>query len=98
MTLGEGVEEDLEGHRGERVTGARLRWLLGKAAAELGGVRLVELSPEQVCAWRLTVPEGHRFEATQALRQVLNRAVARKLIEENPAKRGVPNPAQASSG
>ena len=25
-------------------------------------------------------------------RQVLNRAVASKLIEENPAKRGVPNP------
>jgi hypothetical protein len=39
-------------------------------------VRLAELSPEQVCAWRLSVPEGHRFEATQALRQVLNRAVA----------------------
>ena len=55
-------------------------------------MRLAELSPEQVCAWRLTVPEGHRFEATQALRQVLNRAVAWKLIEENPAKRGVPNP------
>jgi site-specific recombinase XerC len=55
-------------------------------------MRLVELSPERVCAWRLTVPEGHRFEATQALRQVLNRAVAWKLIEENPAKRGVPNP------
>jgi hypothetical protein len=47
-----------------------------------------------VCAWRLTVPEGHRFEATQALRQVLNRAVAWKLIDENPAKRGVPNPAR----
>jgi hypothetical protein len=29
-------------------------------------VRLAELSPEQVCAWRLTVPEGHRFETTQA--------------------------------
>jgi hypothetical protein len=55
-------------------------------------VRLAELSPEQVCAWRLTVPEGHRFEATQALRQVLNRAVAWKLIDDNPAKRGVPNP------
>jgi hypothetical protein len=38
-----------------------------------------------------TVPEGHRFEATQALRQVLNRAVAWKLID-NPARRGVPNP------
>jgi hypothetical protein len=24
-----------------------------------------------ICAWRLTVPEGHRFKATQALRQVL---------------------------
>jgi integrase len=55
-------------------------------------VRLAELSPEQVCAWRPTVPEGHRFEATQALRQVLNRAVAWKLIDDNLAKRGVPNP------
>src|SRR5213079_2026894 len=60
--------------------------------AELGEVRLAELSPEQVCVWRLTVPEGHRFEATQALPQVLNRAVAWKRIDENPAKRGVPNP------
>jgi integrase len=92
ITLGEWVEQYLKAHQGERVTVAKLRWLLGKATAELGGVRLVELSPEQVCAWRLTVPEGHRFEATQALRQVLNRAVAWKLLDENPAKRGVPNP------
>jgi hypothetical protein len=91
LMLGEWVEEYLDGHQGERVTIAKLRWLLGKATAALGEVRLPELSPEQICAWRLTVPEGHRFEATQALRQVLNRAVAWKLIEENPAK-GVPNP------
>jgi hypothetical protein len=94
LTLGEWVEEYLDAHQGERVTVAKLRWLLGKATAELGEVRLAELSPEQVCAWRLTVPEGHRFEATQALRQVLNRAVAWKLIDENPAKRGVPNPSR----
>src|SRR4029453_6627497 len=92
LTLGEWVAEYLEAHQGERVTVSKLRWLLGKATAELGGVRLAELSPEQVCAWRLTIPEGHRFEGTQALRQVLNRAVAWRLIEENPAKRGVPNP------
>lgn len=55
-------------------------------------MRRADLSPEAICAWRLTVPEGHRFEATQALRQVLNRAVAWKLIEENPARLGVPNP------
>jgi integrase len=94
ITLGEWVAEYLEAHQGERVTVAKLRWLLGKATAELGGVRLAELSPEQVCAWRLTVPEGHRFEATQALRQLLNRAVAWQLIDDNPAKRGVPNPAR----
>jgi hypothetical protein len=92
LTIGEWVEEYLDAHQGERVTVAKLRWLLGKATTGLGDVRLAELSPEQVCAWRLTVPEGHRFEATQALRQVLNRAVAWKLIDENPAKRGVPNP------
>src|SRR5207248_5777700 len=92
LTLGEWAEEYLEAHQGERVTVAKLRWLLGKATAELGDLRLAELSPEQVCAWRLTVTERHRFEATQALRQVLNRAVAWKLIDENPAKRGVPNP------
>src|SRR6266508_3246863 len=91
LTLDEWVEEYLESHQGERVTIAKLRWLLGKATASLGEVRLAELSPAQVCAWRLTVPEGHRFEATQALRQVLNRAVAWKLIDDNPAKR-VPNP------
>ncbi len=91
LKLGEWVAEYLDTHQGERVTVAKLRWLLGKATAALGDVPLAELSPEQVFAWRLTVPEGHRFEATQALRQVLNRAVVWRLIEENPAKR-VPNP------
>ena len=74
------------------MTVAKLRWLLGKATAALGEVRLADLSPKEVYAWRLTVPEGHRFEATQALRQVLNRAVAWGLLDVNPAKRGVPNP------
>src|SRR5437868_4031038 len=49
LTLGEWVEEYLDAHQGERVTVAKLRWLLGKAIAELGEVRLAELSPAQVC-------------------------------------------------
>jgi SPOR domain len=57
MTLGEWVDEYLEAHQGERVI-AKLRWLLGKATAELGGVRLAQLSPEQVCAWRLMFRRG----------------------------------------
>jgi integrase len=39
----------------------------------------------------LPFPRG-TAEATQALRQVLNRAVAWGLLDYNPAKRGVPNP------
>jgi hypothetical protein len=58
MTLGEWVAEYLEAHQGERVTVAKLHELLGKATAELGEVRLAELSPQQVCAWRLRVPKG----------------------------------------
>jgi hypothetical protein len=40
----------------------------------------------------MTIAAGHRFEATQALRQVLNRAVEWGLIDVNPAKQGVDNP------
>ena len=35
---------------------------------------------------------GYRFEATQALRQVLHRAVVWGMIDVNPAKVGVDNP------
>lgn len=73
------------------MTIAKLRWLLGKATATLGQTRLAELSPKDVYAWRLTIPEGHRFEATQALRQVLNRAVDWGLLDRNPAKCGIRN-------
>ena len=84
-------------HQAAPVTIAKLRWLLSKATAVLGEKRLADLSPRDVYAWRFSVPEGHRFEATQALRQVLNRAVAWGLLGYNPAKRGVPNPARRAS-
>ena len=57
-----------------------------KATAAFEDVQLVDLRAEEICAWRGTLPEGHRFEATQALRQVLNAAVAWELIDVNPAK------------
>jgi integrase len=91
MTLAELVDEYLKMHQAEPVTIAKLRWLLGKATATLGAVRLADLSPKEIYAWRQTIPEGHRFEATQALRQVLTRAVEWEWLADNPAKR-VPNP------
>ncbi len=94
ITLAEFVHEHLEMHQAESVTIAKLRWMLSKATAVRGEKRLADLSARDVHGWRFSVPEGHRFEATQALRQVLNRAVAWGLLDYNPAKRGVPNPAR----
>jgi integrase len=39
----------------------------------------------------MTIPYGHRFEAIQALRQTLQRAVSRGMLNSNPAKQGVEN-------
>jgi hypothetical protein len=62
----------------------------------LGEIRLADLSPKDVYAWRADDPGGAPVRGTQALRQVLNRAVAWGLIDYNPAKRGVPNPMRRS--
>jgi integrase len=91
VTLADLVDEYLGMHQAEPVTIAKLRWLLSKATASLGAVRLADLSPKDIYGWRQTIPEGHRCEATQALRQVLNRAVEWEWLADNPAKR-VPNP------
>lgn len=40
----------------------------------------------------MNLSRGYRFEATQAVRQVLNRAVVWGVLEVNPAKVGVDNP------
>jgi hypothetical protein len=56
ITLAEFVDEYLEMHQAARVTIAKLRWLLGKATAELGEKRLADLAPRDVYAWRLSVP------------------------------------------
>jgi integrase len=92
MTVRELVEEYLKIHQTASSTIEKLRWLLSKATAVFGDQLIAELRSEEICAWRGTLPEGHRFEATQALRQVLNAAVAWELIDVNPARRGVPNP------
>jgi len=92
LTLAELVEVYLAQHDVERVTIEKLRWLLGKAVAAFGERPLAELHSEQIARWRIALPPGHRFDATQALRQVLARAVLWGMIDFNPAKLGVDNP------
>jgi integrase len=61
--------------------GRRLRRTAGRGAP-LGGDRRL----------RISLSAGYRFDATQALRQVLARAVVWGMIDANPAKLGVDNP------
>jgi integrase len=92
LTLAELVEVYLAQHDVDPVTIEKLRWLLGKAVAVFGERPVGELRSEEIAAWRIALSPGYWFDATQALRQVLARAVLWGMIDVNPAKRGVDNP------
>lgn len=91
-TLAELVDVYLAQHDGEPETTEKLRWLLQKSVSVFGERRITKLRSPEIAAWRMTIPVGHRFEATQALRQVLKRAVDWGMLDVNPAKLGVENP------
>ena len=87
LTLKELVEEYLAQYDAEPETIDKLCWLLAKPLRAFGGRRLPELRSQEIAAWRMTISPGHRFEATQALRQVLARAVVWGMIDSNlPSK------------
>jgi integrase len=92
LTLAELVEIYLAQHDVEPVTIAKLRWLLAKAVAAFGDRSVADIRSEEIAAWRIALSPGYRFDATQALRQVLARAVVLGMIDVNPAKLGVDNP------
>jgi integrase len=92
LTLSELVDEYLGQHDADQVTIEKLRHLLAKALATFGDRRIAELRSPEIAAWRMTIPYGHRFEATQALRQVLAKAVVWQMLADNPAILGVDNP------
>src|SRR5919108_1314295 len=92
LTLSELAEIYLDQHDVLPVTIEKLRYLLRKATAVFGDRAIGELTSQEIAAWRMTLSPGYRFEATQALRQVLHRAVAWGMIDVNPAKVGVDNP------
>ena len=76
----------------------KLRYLLGKATVVFGDRMIGELTSQEIAEWRMRLSPGYRFEATQALRQVLQRAVAWGMLDVNPAKVGVDNPVPTAEG
>ena len=93
------VEVYLAQHGGEPGTVEKLRRLLAKTVRAFGERRINQLRPAEIAAWRMTIPSGHRFEATQALRQVPmlvpmcgDRPSFGKHVAESVATRG-PSPA-----
>jgi integrase len=92
LTLAEFVDEYLAQHEVSPVTLEKLRFLLSRAVQVFGDYHHDELEPAEISAWRMTIAPGYRFEATQALRQVLARAVVWGMLDVNPAKQGVENP------
>src|SRR6266566_3003033 len=91
LTLAQLVEAYLAQHDVEPVTIEKLRWLLGKAVAVFGD-RPVGAAPAGDRGLADRALAGLPFDATQALRQVLSRAVVWGMIDVNPAKLGVDNP------
>jgi integrase len=92
LTLAELVEVYLAQHDVQPVTIEKLRYLLSKATSAFGSRKLGELTSQEIAEWRMSLSPGYRFEATQALRQVLHRAVAWGMLDVNTAKVGVDNP------
>lgn len=90
-TVQELVDRYMAQHQAAPATLARLRSMLRKATDTFGDIAVRDLLPDEIGAWRMQIPEGHRHDATQALRQVLNAAVKWRVIPESPA-RHVRNP------
>jgi integrase len=92
LTFVELVEVYLAQHDVQPVTIEKLRWLLSKAITVFGDRRIGEITSQEIAEWRMNLSPGYRFEATQAVRQVLGRAVVWGMLDVNPAKVGVDNP------
>jgi integrase len=90
-TFAELCDEYLAQHSAEENTLRTLSFRLKRARDTFGTTKVDRIVVEEVKRWRKTLPERSAWHYTKALRQVLNYAVAAKLIDENPAS-AFPNP------
>jgi integrase len=91
LRLAELVERFLAQHEADEATIRKLRSQLRQATAVFGEVKLADLDPTEIAAWRARISKGSRHDVFRALRQVLGQAVRWRLIDANPAAT-IPNP------
>jgi integrase len=92
VSLAELINRYLAVHTGAETTKEMLRWKLDKALVAFGAIPPSALTREEVERWRLTIPEGHRFETIQALKQTLRWAGQAGLVERHHPALDVKNP------
>jgi integrase len=83
-------------HSGAESTKSDLRWALNKFVAVFGDQQPDEITPEELERFAASIPEGHRFEVTRAVKQmfkwgyekaeVLRRDPARKITNKLPTR------------
>lgn len=95
VSLAELIDRYLAVHTGAESTRTMLRWKLNKALSAFGAIPPSALTREEVERWRLTMPEGHRFETVQALKQTLRWAGHAGLVERHHPVLDVANPQPA---
>jgi integrase len=94
--LAQYVHHYLDTYEGAERTRKKLDYLLGKATAAFGRTKLRDLSTPRIRAWRNSL-DGARFEAFQALRQVLAQATNDRVLDRNPTD-GIRNGRERSEG
>ncbi len=81
------VEAFLVSHEVDQATTDRLRSELKHAVREFGDRRADKVTPQELSAWRVTLPARSRPGLFRAFKQVLEDAVTLGLLRANPAAR-----------
>jgi integrase len=86
LTYDELCDKFLAQYDVQPATRERMTHMLKKSRSVFGAVSLTAIRPEDIAVWRRTLREGTRWDATKAMRQVLERAVTWRYLVENPAR------------
>ena len=79
------VDRFLSAHEADDLTLTKLTAQLKRAKADLGERPIAELRPDELAAWRRSLP-ANRHHQFRAVVQVLNQAVRWEWIEKSPAR------------